>query len=106
MQLATENMSNRIIFTILLVISLKISSIVEGYPSTNNFFDNNRLTSRLLNQLFEQQIVRRFDPAWRHIGLGKRSSNKRHLRGTREQQEEANDLNKRLHLASIGLGRK
>nr|CAD2133272.1 unnamed protein product [Meloidogyne enterolobii] len=106
MQLATENMNNRIIFTIFLVISLKISSIVEGYPSTTNFFDNNRLTSRLLNQLFEQQIVRRFDPAWRHIGLGKRSSNKRQLRGTREQQEETNVLNKRLHLALIGLGRK
>ncbi|KAF7634845.1 ECSIT_Cterm domain-containing protein [Meloidogyne graminicola] len=60
----------RIILTILLIV--KLLENVRAYP-TNNLI-NERFTSRLLNELFEPQIVRRFDPAWRHIGLGKRSN--------------------------------
>lgn len=90
MQLATskENM-NGIIFIISLVVILKTSSSVEGYPSSNNLFEN-QLTSRLLDELFEPQVVRRFDPAWRHIGLGKRS-NKRQSSGTREQEADVHN---------------
>lgn len=75
---------------------------IDDYFTAPSFGDllRQRLTEDLADELIHPE-TRRFDAAWRHIGLGKRSMG-RLARNT----EAINLMQNGRHLAVIGLGKK